>query len=67
MILLDFNQIAISNIIAQKLTDEDMIRNCILNSIRMYNLKYRNKYGEMVICCDGPNTWRKQFYPYYKA
>lgn len=67
IILLDFNQIAISNIIAQKLTDEDMIRNCILNSIRMYNIKYRNKYGEMVICCDGPNTWRKQFYPYYKA
>ena len=67
MIIIDFNQIAISNILAQKLTDVDMIRACILNSIRMYNLKYRNKYGEMVIACDGPNTWRRAYYPEYKA
>jgi len=67
MIIIDFNQIAISNILAQKLTDVDMIRACILNSIRMYNLKYRNKYGEMVIACDGPNTWRRSYYPEYKA
>ena len=67
MILLDYSQIAISNIIVQKLNDENMIRHMILNSIRMYNKKYRDQYGQMVICADGMNTWRKDFFPYYKA
>lgn len=67
MILIDYNQIALSNIIVQKLNDEQMIRHMILNSIRMYNKKYRNEYGQMVICADGMNTWRKNFYPAYKA
>jgi 5'-3' exonuclease len=67
MILIDYNQIALSNIIVQKLNDEQMIRHMILNSIRMYNKKYRQKYGQMVICCDGANTWRKEYFPQYKA
>ena len=67
MILIDYNQIALSNIIVQKLNDEQMIRHMILNSIRMYNKKYRQKYGQMVICCDGMNTWRKEYFPQYKA
>ena len=67
MMLIDYNQIALSNIIVQKLNDENMIRHMILNSIRMYNKKYRDQYGQMVICCDGMNTWRKQYFPQYKA
>ena len=67
MILIDYNQIALSNIIIQKLNDENMIRHMILNSIRMYNKKYRDDYGQMGICCDGPNTWRREYFPEYKA
>ena len=67
MILLDYSQIALSNIIVQKLNDENMIRHMILNSIRMYNKKYRNEYGQMVICADGMNTWRREYFPEYKA
>ena len=67
MILLDYSQIALSNIIVQKLNDESMIRHMILNSIRMYNKRYRDEYGQMVICADGMNTWRKDYFPYYKA
>jgi len=67
MILLDYSQIALSNIIVQKLNDENMIRHMILNSIRMYNKKYRDEYGQMVICADGMNTWRKDYFPFYKA
>lgn len=67
MILLDYSQIALSNIIVQGLNDEQMIRHMILNSIRMYNKKYRDEYGQMVICADGMNTWRKEYYPQYKA
>ena len=39
----------------------------ILNSIRMYNKRYRDEYGQVVICADGMNTWRKDYFPYYKA
>jgi len=67
MILIDYNQIALSNIFMQRLGEESLIRHMILNSIRMYNKKYRDEYGQMVICCDGFNTWRKQYYPEYKA
>jgi len=67
MILLDYSQIALSNIIVQKLNDENMIRHMILNSIRMYNKRYRKEYGQMVICVDSPNNWRKTVYPAYKA
>ncbi len=67
MILLDYSQIALSNIIVQKLNDENMIRHMILNSIRMYNKRYRKEYGQMVICADGMNTWRRQYFPEYKA
>lgn len=67
MILVDFNQIALSNIFVQKLNEENMIRHMILNSLRMYNVKYRKEFGNMVICCDAGNTWRKQYFPYYKA
>ena len=39
----------------------------IHKNIRMYNKKYRDQYGQMVICCDGPNTWRREYFPEYKA
>lgn len=67
MILVDFSAIAVANIAVQKLNDEDMIRHMILNTLRMYRSKYKDKYGELVLACDGPNNWRKTFYPEYKA
>ena len=67
MILLDYSQIALSNIIVQKVDSEELIRHMILNSIRLYNKKYRDEYGQLVICTDGFNTWRKEYFPQYKA
>ena len=67
MILIDFNGIAIGNIVTQKLDpDENLIRHMILNSIRMYRAKFRQQYGEIVICTDGFKNWRKEVYPEYK-
>jgi hypothetical protein len=67
MILVDYSGIAISNIFTQKMdVSEHLIRHMILNSLRMYNLKHRKEYGQMVIACDG-GSWRKQIYPQYKA
>jgi hypothetical protein len=60
MILIDYNAIAISNVVTQKLDiDENLVRHMILNSLRMYRSKHRAKYGELVICTDGSKNWRK--------
>jgi hypothetical protein len=67
MILIDYNAIAISNVVAMKMeVEENMVRHMILNSIRMHRVKNKAKYGEIVICCDGFNNWRKDVFPPYK-
>ena len=71
MILLDYNQICISNLMVQMnknaMLDEDLVRHMVLNSIRLYKNRFSDKYGEIVICCDDKNYWRKDIFPYYKA
>jgi hypothetical protein len=72
MILLDLNQVMISNLMMQPGLkadgiDENMIRHMVLNSIRMYNVKFKDKYGEMIICADDKKYWRRDIFPYYKA
>lgn len=70
MILIDLNQLIItdifSEVIDKKLDDENLIRHTILNSIRAISRKYKNKYGEIVICCDSGDYWRRDIFPYYK-
>ena len=73
MILLDFSNIIVGSImVSHKIPDterfgEDFIRHLVLNSIRSYRNKYKNKYGEIVICTDFHSSWRKEVFPYYKA
>ncbi len=67
MILIDYNAIAISNIVTQKMDlDENLIRHMILNSIRMYRKKYFREFGEIVITSDGSKNWRYEVFPQYK-
>lgn len=68
MIIIDYNGIAISNIVTQKLEiDENLIRHMILNSIRMYRTKFKDKFGEVVIAGDAGGNWRFEAFPQYKA
>ena len=71
MILIDLNQVAIANLMMQpgvaNSVDENLIRHMVLNSIRSYNVKFKEKYGEVVICADDRKYWRKDLFPYYKA
>lgn len=73
MILIDLNQVMISNLMMQinsnasNAIDENLIRHMVLNSIRMYNTKFKDEYGEIVICSDDKKYWRRDFFPYYKA
>jgi len=72
MILIDFTQTVIAGLMAQlKHNDgeinENMLRHMILNSIRNYQRRYGPDYGQIVLCTDAANSWRKQFFPLYKA
>ena len=67
MILIDYNAVAIGNLVVQRLNvDENLIRHMILNSIRMYRQKFQNEYGEVVIVADGQSNWRRDVFPQYK-
>lgn len=76
MVILDYSQIALSNIF-QFQSDlkkgscsteaVNIIRHAILTGIKSYKKKYGPQFGEVVIACDGRNYWRKDIFPYYKA
>ena len=73
MIIVDINQIMISNLMVQingrnaVELSEDLVRHMVLNSLRGHNKKFRKEYGEMVIACDSKNVWRREIFPNYKA
>ena len=71
-ILVDFNQVMLASFFANSgghnvEIDESMIRHMFLNSIRYNRKKFVDDWGEIVICCDSKNVWRKDIFPYYKA
>ena len=73
MILVDLNQVMISNLMVQVggnknvELDENLFRHMILNTLRSNRTKFGDKFGELVICCDDKNFWRRERFPYYKA
>ena len=71
IILIDNNQIILSSIFtaaktAQSEDDYGFIRHLVLNTYRKYLSKFRRDYGELIICNDSKNVWRKDFFPQYK-
>lgn len=72
-ILMDFNQVILASLFQAVGNhtnidiDENVIRHMFLNSVRMNRKKFNQEYGEIIICADGKNTWRRDAYPYYKA
>src|SRR6056300_1732668 len=72
MILIDLNQVLISNLMAQVRgkgdvkPNKEMIRHMVLNSLRGFNVKFKEEYGTMVLCSDAGDPWRRDFYKHYK-
>ena len=73
MILVDLNQVLISNLMAQtrgkaeNLPDKEMVRHMVINSLRGFNLKFKSQYGSnIVLCADAGEPWRRDIYPNYK-
>ena len=73
MIIFDYNQVAISNLMEQigyskTEVQEDLVRHMILNTIRTYVKKFKKTHGpEVILACDNRNYWRKDLFPNYKA
>ena len=67
------NQIAVANLMMNlkmnnsKTVDENMVRHMILNSIRMYRKEHHSEYGEVVLTWDSKHSWRRDYFPEYKA
>lgn len=74
MILVDYSQVALSNILSfqreLKGNEEEvknLIRHVTISTLKSYKKKYGKEYGELVICCDGRKYWRREIFPHYKA
>lgn len=76
MILIDYSQVAIANILSFKQDVQkgrpmeevsNIIRHAILSTIKYYKKKFSADYGDLVICADGKDVWRKVEFPLYKA
>jgi len=72
MILIDFTQTIIAGLMAQMKhsdgeVDENLLRHMILNSLRNYAKRYKDQYGDIVLCTDAAHPWRRNYFPLYKA
>jgi 5'-3' exonuclease len=69
MILIDMNQIMISNLMMQLKGDalnENLVRHMVLTALRAFERQYSPIYGEVVLAYDSKHYWRKEAFPYYK-
>jgi len=70
MILVDANQIAISHLMVRHKIENginiDSIRRSIVRVLARIARKFRTEYGEMVLCYDDKEYWRRQVFPFYK-
>lgn len=73
MIILDYSQTIISNLMAELGGRKDvdleinLLRHMVINTIRSHYQKFKRDYGDLVITCDSRKYWRKEHFPYYKA
>ena len=70
MILIDANQIAISHLMVRHKIDNginiDTIRKSIIKVLARIHRRFRQDYGDMILCYDAKNYWRRDIFPFYK-
>lgn len=66
MILLDISQILMNRIKKMEKVTYYELRYEILNAINTIERTFQNNYGQIILCCDSKNSWRKEVFPYYK-
>jgi len=70
MILIDNSQLFFSSYFshghATGEVNDNLVRHTLLSQYTRLNDKYRSKFGDLVICNDADDYWRKKLYPGYK-
>ena len=70
MILIDNSQLFFSSYFshghATGEVNDNLVRHTLLSQYARINDKYRSRFGDIVICNDADNYWRKDIYPGYK-
>lgn len=74
MLLIDYSQMALAGILSFKRelhgSDSEvknLIRHVVLSTLKSYKKRYGREYGKLVVCCDGRNYWRREYFPHYKG
>jgi hypothetical protein len=71
MIFIDMNQITIAMLMVESkgkpVFNPDLIRHMVVNNIRLTKLRHGATYGDLVLCYDAGESWRKGVFPHYKA
>ena len=70
MILVDANQIAISHLMVRHKIENgihlDSVRKSVVRVLARIHKKFKGQYGDMVLCYDDKNYWRREIFPFYK-
>ena len=70
MILVDANQIAISHLMVRNKIENgihlDSVRKSVVRVLARIHKRFKGQYGDMVLCYDDKNYWRREIFPFYK-
>jgi hypothetical protein len=55
------------NVKKSSVIEEDLLRHMILTAIRSFKNRFSAEYGNIVLCSDAHQYWRKDIFPNYKA
>ena len=69
-ILVDANQIAISHLMVRHKIENginiESIRHSIVRVLGRIQRRFNGEFGQMVLCYDDKNYWRREIFPFYK-
>jgi len=55
------------NVKKSSVIEEDLLRHMIMTAIRSFKNRFSAEYGNIVLCSDAHQYWRKDIFPNYKA
>jgi len=69
-ILVDANQIAISHLMVRHKIENgihiDSVRKSIVRVLGRIQRRFKDEFGQMILCYDDKNYWRREAFPFYK-
>ena len=69
-ILVDANQIAISHLMVRNKIENgihiESVRKSIIKVVARIHKRFRKDYGDLILCYDDKNYWRRDIFPFYK-